>query len=180
MPVEIEAKVKVDDLRPVREALLAAGARRISKVRELNTYFACGDPDCGLRTRREVDEQGNVRGRVTFKGPRQQAAYKQREEIEYDASDTDAAGRILERLGHAVALRFEKDRETFELDDCEVVLDELPRLGTFVEVEGPSEASVRGVLGRLNLGGAETLTAGYASMISDLLSGTGETELRFD
>ena len=175
MPDEIEAKLKVDNHDAVRAALVAAGATRVSKVREVNTYYACSDPDVGLRTRLETDEAGNARGRVTFKGPRKASKYKSREEIEFDAGDTDAAGRLLERLGHCVALRFEKDRETFTLGDCEIVLDTLPHLGHFVEVEGPSEQSVSDVLAQLGLAERETLQQGYASM----LAATGETDIRF-
>ena len=175
MPDEIEAKLKVENHDAVREALLAAGATRVSKVREVNTYYACEDPDVGLRTRLETDEAGQTRGRVTYKGPRKASKYKSREEIEFDAGDTEAAGHLLERLGHCVALRFEKDRETFTLGDCEIVLDTLPRLGHFIEVEGPSEASVADVLAQLGLADCDTIQQGYASM----LAATGETDVRF-
>ena len=175
MPDEIEAKVRVDDLAAVRSRLLAAGAARVGRVREVNTYYALPDADCGLRTRLETDERGQTRGRVTFKGPRQAGPYKRREEIEFDASDTAAAGLLLERLGHAPSLLFEKRRETFTLDGCEVVLDELPELGTFVEVEGPDDAAVAAVLKRLELDGHKPLHDGYASMIA----ATGKRELRF-
>ena len=166
MALEIEAKVRVDALAPVRDALLAAGARRVGKVRETNTYLAVIDLDAALRVRREVDEDGRVRSRVTYKGPRRAGAYKTREEIEYDVSDAAAAIDAFARVGHAATLVFEKDRETFTLGDCEVVLDDLPRLGTFVEVEGPTEAAVRDVLARIGLGDAPTLDEGYAAMLA--------------
>ena len=175
MADEIEAKVKVDSLDSVRQRLLDAGAERVGKVLEVNTYYRLADADCGLRTRLETDETGGTRGRVTFKGCRQPGPYKRREEIEFDASDTAAAGLLFERLGHGRALVFEKRRETFALAGCEVVLDELPTLGTFVEVEGETEDAVTAVLKRLGLGGHESLQQGYASMIA----ATGETELRF-
>ncbi len=179
MPLEIEAKVKVEDLRPVREALLAAGAQRVSKVREVNTYFMAADPEVALRTRQEIDEAGTMRSRVTYKGPRQPGRFKRREEIEFDVTDADAAGELLDRLGHQRAMVFEKDRETFILDDCEIVLDELPLLGTFVEVEGPTEEAIHAALTRVGLGDAPTISTGYASMIRNLLVKTGATELRF-
>lgn len=179
MPLEIEAKIKVDELWPIRDALEAAGAVRVRKVREVNTYFLVLDTDVGLRTRRETDEAGNVRCRVTYKGPKQPGRFKQREELEFDVSDADVAGEVLRRVGHPVGLIFEKNREMFRLGDCEVVLDELPELGCFVEVEGPGEESVQVILDRIGLGAAETISTGYASLVRSVLSKTGETELRF-
>jgi adenylate cyclase class 2 len=168
MSVEIEAKVRVDDLAAVRRRLEAVGAKRIKKVHEHNMYLRLNDPDCGLRVRHEVDEAGQPRDRVTFKGPRQAGPFKQREEIEFDVSDAAAAAALFDKLGHSQALAFEKDRETFEFDGCEIVLDEITRLGTFVEVEGPDNAAVQKVLDRLDLGSHEVLHNGYASMLAAL------------
>ncbi len=167
MPVEIEAKVRVDAHDPVRRALEDAGALRVKKVHEVNTYLATSDPDEGLRVRHETDEAGGVRVRVTFKGPRQAGAFKQREELEYDAADAETAIAVFERLGHGITLVFEKDRETFTLDGCEIVLDAIDGLGLFVEVEGPDENTVRTMLDRLGLGDHESLIQGYASMLAN-------------
>jgi adenylate cyclase class 2 len=164
MPDEIEAKLKVDDLAPVREKLTAAGATWVSKVRETNTYFEIVGEDAALRTRHEVDEAGKPRGRVTYKGPRRGGAFKTRQELEFDVSDASVAARLLELCGHRPVLVFEKLRETFTLDGCEVVLDELPILGTFVEVEGPDEPSIYAVVHRLGLNADDSLDQGYASM----------------
>ncbi len=56
------------------------------------------------------------------------------------------------------------------------MLDELPTIGTFVEVEGLTEAAVAAVLKRLELDGLESQQQGYASMIA----ATGRSELRFE
>ena len=176
MAIEIEAKIRVEGLKPFRDKLLELGAERVGKVRETNTYLTVDDPDVGLRVRREVDAGGHVRSRVTYKGPRQPGAFKRREEIEYDVSDADAAVQAFERIGHTGNLVFEKDRETFNLDDCEVVLDELPQLGRFVEVEGPGEAAVTQVLAKIGLSADDTLVEGYASMFA----AAGVSEARFD
>ena len=54
MPTELEAKLKVEDLAAVRQRLVAVGAERVSKVREVNTYLQMPDPDsgCACATRR--------------------------------------------------------------------------------------------------------------------------------
>ena len=151
MPVELEAKMKVNDLDAVRSRLRDAGASRVGSVVEVNAYYDTpgGDlekGDAGLRLRRERDgESGRERHRVTYKGKQGHGGQlKQREEIETDVSDADAIEAIFSKLALSRTLRFEKRRETWTLDGCEVVLDELPVLGTFVEIEGESESRVMG------------------------------------
>jgi adenylate cyclase class IV len=50
---------------------------------------------------------------------------------------------LLARLGFVETVVYEKRRETWQVGVCEVVLDELPQLGWFAEIEGPSESAVR-------------------------------------
>jgi predicted adenylyl cyclase CyaB len=177
MAVEVEAKVKVDDLDAVRRQLAEVGAVFIRSVRERNTYLATANEDEGLRVRHEVGEN-HVRTRITFKGPRQAGRMKRREEIEIDVDDAASSVKIFERLGHGVTLQFEKDRETWTLDGCEVVLDRLPLLGTFVEVEGADEAAIDAVLRRLDLHELPTIGRGYASMLYE--AGGGERIFSLD
>lgn len=102
---------------------------------------------------------------LTFKGPLQRAAFKQREEIEFSLPDAEGAVRLLEALGYAPWLTFEKRRETWSLGSCKIELDELPKLGCFIEVEGPAEADIRAVLTALGLDAAKSITRSYAAMI---------------
>ncbi|MHC5101006.1 MAG: hypothetical protein ACYSOG_04145, partial [Planctomycetota bacterium] len=55
------------------------------------------------------------------------------------------------------------------LDDCEICLDELPYLGCFVEVEGPDEDVISGVLEKLDLHNEPHISHGYAAMMSHKL-----------
>jgi adenylate cyclase class IV len=77
---------------------------------------------------------------------------------------------ILQRIGFVRVLRFEKRRETWTLEGCEVALDELPRLGRFVEIEGPSDAAVMQVRQKLALEEAPLLTSSYVAMLSHRLN----------
>ena len=173
MPVELEAKMKVEDLDATRKHLRDVGATRVGSVIEINAYFDTPDrrlkrSDEGLRVRRERDEEtGDDRCRVTFKGKQGEGDLKQREELESDVTDADAVETILAKLGLVRTLRFEKRRETWTLNSCEIVLDELPVLGTFVEIEGDDEAAVMRARDRLGLGDAPLLTEGYATMLGE-------------
>jgi adenylate cyclase class 2 len=181
MPDEIEAKMKVDDLDAVRERLRGLKARRVGTELETNTFFDTPDSSLvragkGLRIREARGlETGRVRHVVTFKGPQQKGDLKNREEIEFSVDDGPAAVALLKAVGFEPILSFEKRRETWELDDCEIVLDELPILGTFIEVEGPGEAAVLRVREKLGLAGFPMITAGYATMLARHLRGSGGT-----
>ena len=84
-------------------------------------------------------------------------------------SDAEVMEQILLRIGFVRVLRFEKRRETWTLEGCEVALDELPRLGRFVEIEGPSDAAVMQVRQKLGLEEAPLLTSSYVGMLSHRL-----------
>ena len=187
MPVEIEIKLKVDHLAPVRDRLRALGATHVGEVMETNTFFDTPDrallaSDCGLRLRHTRD--GATKREkliVTYKGPRGEGQVKKREEIEVGVDRADAAELMLERLGYVRQLSFEKRRETWRLEKAIVELDSLPELGSFVEIECPSEAEVMRIRETLGLANVEPVSPTYADLVSQHLSDRGhrETILRF-
>ncbi len=183
MALEIEAKVKVDDHAAVRARLESSGARRLGEVLELNTFFDTVDHrllgrDEGLRVRRARDAAtGAEYCVVTFKGPaRAGSELKTREELEFFVTDGGAAEQVLHRLGYARDLCFEKRRESWELDGCHVELDELPRLGRFVEIEGRDPAAVLRVRAALGLAGRPLIKVTYVAMVAALLRESGQAD----
>jgi predicted adenylyl cyclase CyaB len=187
MPVEIEIKLKVEHLAPVRDRLRALGAQHVGEVMETNTFFDTSDrallaSDCGLRLRHSRDGATKQEKLiVTYKGPRGEGQVKKREEIEVSVDRADAAEQMMERLGYVRQLSFEKRRETWRLDQCTVELDSLPELGSFVEIECPSEADVMRIREKLGLANVEPVAPTYADMVSHHLSDRGhrETTLKF-
>ena len=187
MPVEIEIKLKVEHLAPVRDRLRQLGAQHVGEVMETNTFFDTPDrallaSDCGLRLRHT--RNGATRQEkyvLTYKGPRGEGQVKKREEIEVGVDRADAAEQMMERLGYVRRLCFEKRRETWRLDECTVELDSLPELGSFVEIECPSEADVMRLREKLGLANVEPVTPTYADIVSHHLSDRGnrETTLTF-
>jgi adenylate cyclase class 2 len=186
MSNEIEAKMKVDDLSAIRRRLEAAGARRLRKELEVNAFFDAEDrrlqnADRGLRIRTARDESGKTRCVVTMKGSLQAGQFKTREEIEFTASDAAAVQKIFEHLGYRPTLSFEKRRESWMLDECEVELDEMPYLGTFVEIEGKTEEKIGQVRRKLELEGLPLISTGYIALLSRYLQEhkIGERQIRF-
>ena len=152
---------------------MASRWRRIASTTILPASWGAADQGLRLRTNASAEEPTSVNHVVTFKGPRQAGIYKTREELEFAVSDVDAAASLFTRLGFPQSLSFEKRRESWRLGGCKVELDTLPAdLGTFVEVEGENEASVRAVLQQLHLAEAQPLSEGYASMIMTYLKKT--------
>ena len=71
-------------------------------------------------------------------------------------------------------LSFEKRRETLELDGCKVELDELPHLGSFVEIEGPDEEAVLRVREKLGLADRPIVKTSYIALLMGYLQERGQ------
>jgi len=180
MNKEIEAKVRVASLDHVAGRLTAVGARYVASHDQHDVFFADREmkliaAGCGLRIRRQKDDNGE-RALLTFKGPREKSRYKVRPEAEVAVTDADTMRTILDALGYRPFVEVVKRRQLWRLDDCEVCLDDVAALGSFVEVEGPNEQAVAAVLEKLGLADLEPITRGYASMVRQELIRTGKAK----
>jgi adenylate cyclase, class 2 len=172
MAVELEIKLKVDDHAAVVERLREAGARHVSDVLEINRFFDA--PDGGLRTadrglrirtnRNLASDQ--VQHVLTYKGPRQPGPMKRREEIEFAVNEVDAAAAFLSAMGYQKVRSFEKRRSTWTLGECEVVLDVVPYLGAFVEIEGASIGEIERIQRDLGLSDAVCIKESYIALLT--------------
>jgi len=171
MPLEVEAKVKVDSHDAVRERLRTLGARWVSRVLESNHIFDTADRTLlaggrGLRVRAYPQGEGEVPpAAMTYKGPVRDSRLKVREEIQTAVDDAGAAIALLKSLGFVEAVRFEKRRETWHLGDCTIELDELPHLGCYVEIEGPDEPTIEDLLRRLGLDALARIRESYVALL---------------
>jgi adenylate cyclase class 2 len=171
MTLEIEAKLKVESLEAVRERLRAAGAVFVRDVTERNLQYDSADGrlrqgDSVLRVRAlEVHRGAALPATLTYKGPRRPGRVKRRTEIELAVPDADAATHLLEALGYVRLCLLEKRRETWQLHDCHVELDELPYLGSFVEIEGPDESSIARAQEALGLSDRPHIPEGYIALL---------------
>lgn len=187
MAVEIEAKMKVESLQVVRSRLQELGASRMAAFEELNIFFDAADRALlaagnGLRVRvKRNADTGKEKYIMTFKGPLQKGDLKSREEVEMEVQGAEEATKMLACLGFQKTLSFEKRRESWKMDGCEIELDELPHLGTYVEIEGPDDAAVMAVRQKLNLGDRALIKTGYIALLSDYLQkrGISSREIRF-
>ena len=185
MPEEIEAKVRIDDPEAFRRRMARLGRSVGEAVFEVNRLF--DDPQASLRGRgsalrvREefrLPDRARLRTILTFKGPRTRSRMKRRPEVELRVEAAEPLVEILEALGLEEAFRYEKRRTPFSGGACEVVLDEVPYLGWFAEVEGPTEEAVLAELADLGFGDAALVRAGYVRLLREHLESLGRDPRR--
>jgi adenylate cyclase, class 2 len=109
----------------------------------------------------------------------QKSGIKQQIEHETEVTDFAAAAQIFTALGFAPALVYEKRRRTWQLDDVEVMVDQLP-FGLYMEIEGPAEAIMHAEK-FLNLENAQVVHETYPQLTAKLGKPNGTViEARFD
>lgn len=170
---EVEAKFPVRDLPALAVRLETLGARITApRVHEINLRFDL--PDGSLaRERRVLRLRQDANAVMTFKGPSKAGeSVSVRQEIEFTVSDFAAARRLLEALGYAVVVTYEKYRTTFALSNLLVVLDEMP-IGGFVEIEGPDADAIRLTADALGLDWEARSSASYLALFAQLCSARG-------
>jgi len=149
--MEIEAKIKLKSPSRLRALLRSADAENKSEA-TLEKNWLYDYPDRTLaRAGKLLRLRQDSRVLLTFKGPRQESEYKKREEVEFKFPELLQTRSLLESIGFIKWFYYEKYRETWKLGNCEVVLDELPDLGLYVEVEGPTNEEIETIIKRLKL-----------------------------
>lgn len=167
---EIEAKMRLTDRAAMQRLLEERGAAPIARLTETNTFFDTAEgrlksSDQGLRVRVEQDPDNGRRAIITHKGPRAHGRLKSRSETEVVVDDPHKAAELLDALGFRPGLSFEKRRTRWKLDGCTVELDELPYLGHFIEIEGPSDEAVLAVREALGLADTPLIKSSYIAML---------------
>ena len=200
MPEEIEAKIRIGDPEAFRRRMAARARSAGETVFEVNRLFddaaaSLRGRGSALRVREEFRLPDRVRLRtiLTFKGPPAAGPMKRRPEFELQVEAAEPLVAILEALGLSEAFRYEKRRTPFPPERvltsdirartghggaCEVVLDEVPHLGWFVEVEGPDEEAVLAELADLGFADAPLIRASYIRLLREHLKLLGRDPTR--
>lgn len=150
MAIEIEKKFRltIEQREALPSRLREIGASLRGEEFEENTLYRGAALEVGSRVLR-LRRVGN-RAILTFKQRLPGAnGIKHQREDETEIQDAEAMHSILEALGFAPVLVYEKRRETWLLANVEIVLDELP-FGLFMEIEG-EESEINNVESRLGM-----------------------------
>ncbi len=161
--VEIEVKFYLENAERVRATLMSAGARSNGRIFESNICFddaldSLKAQQSLLRLRKDkkitlTHKSKPVAGETEFKVLR---------ELEVEINDFDMMLNILETLGYHRTLVYEKYRETLEIGQTKLCIDNMP-FGDFIEIEG-SKTDIRKLAQDLGMIWDRRITDNYRSM----------------
>jgi predicted adenylyl cyclase CyaB len=178
MSHEIEAKYRVETFDAVGHAIAAAGGTFLGRVVQTDRFFdhpdhSLRDSDQGLRLRQfELLEQADgqpvdLRPLLTYKGPRSNTdTAKRRREVQTHLDCPAVITEVLAVCGVTAKLVLQKRRASYRVADVLVELDELPRIGRFVEIEADSDRQVTDWADRLGLGD-QPITESYFALLAE-------------
>lgn len=173
MNTEIEAKFANVDHTQMRSKLTQIGAH-------------CTQPERLMRRVVYHNDAMSKRGaflRIRDEGHRVTMTYKQfdedslagAKEYEIQVSDFETAVSLVDATGLIHDTYQESRRETWKLGDVEIALDEWPWINAYMEIEGPSEDKVRGVVRQLGLQWEKAIFGGVANIYLSQYPHIGKT-----
>jgi|GEM_PF-973387 len=163
LPVENEVKYQIEDPKMLRDILRARGFKKKRAEKEIDYSFDTVrndflNHDTLLRLRTH-----GTKALLTYKGPAEKSRFKKRMEINIPIDNFKQTRDFLARVGLKGILLKEKVRETFIRKKDEVLLDKLPFLGYYLEIEGSDRHIVR-VSKQLKFNVAEAITDTYSDL----------------
>jgi adenylate cyclase class 2 len=134
--LEIELKVQVDTLGPIREQLNKRNAQFSGRIHEHDIYYNAPHRDFGTTDEAMRVRYTNEHAVITYKGAkRAKYGLKAREELNTAVESGEVFEQILVRLGFVKTAEVNKWRENYRLGTAAISLDSVDELGTFVEIE---------------------------------------------
>ena len=155
MITEIEVKFVKVEHDTIRQKLIKLGATCVSPMRLMRRVI--------IETPELIRKNGYVR--VRDEGDKTTITYKQfdelsvdgAKEIEVTVSDFQKTIDLFHELGLSYKSYQESKRETWSLNDTEIVLDVWPWLNEYIEIEGVNEKALRDTASMLGLNWDEAI-----------------------
>jgi predicted adenylyl cyclase CyaB len=169
MPNETEIKVRLASDEQVSSVLALCRTlyRGGSETLQRDEYYdtvgeKLKEQDLTLRLR---SADGTLK--VALKSPRifLSETIHQRIELEFSTDDETQLRQQLKRQNLSATAVIEKRRWTFKSDKAEIVIDKLPFIGAFVEVEGVDLASIEAILESLHLSSVHAVRQNYSELL---------------
>lgn len=164
---ELEVKFYISKRKELEMKLGRLGQVIAPRVLEVNLRF--DTPDRSLTAAGKVLRlRRDTKSRVTYKGEgKLEGGANLRQELEFTVSDFNTTRAVFEALGYQIYTIYEKYRTTYEMDNVEVVVDELPT-GDFLEIEGPDSESIKLAAQQLGLNWDAGIMASYTVLFERL------------
>lgn len=133
----VELKARYED--PAKARALLAGSEHVGTYRQTDTYFSVGERRLKLR-----EVAGRATGQLVYYERPDKPGVRESEVLLYEAVDPAVLKEMLTRtLGVRVVVR--KAREIYRQEGVQVHVDEVERLGRFLEFELAVEDSAEAV-----------------------------------
>lgn len=187
MNTEIEVKFININLDEMRDKLKKVGAELEQSMRPMRRVLIEQPEHKAEQSFIRIRDQGD-KTTLCFKrrtGDRQ--AIDDTTEIEVEVSDFDTTVELFREAGWSPITYQENRRETWNLGDVEVVIDEWPWIPTQIEIEGPTEQAVRDaaeklgfVWGEARLGRIDDIYQEYYTFAPGFRGAIDLAVMRFD
>jgi adenylate cyclase class 2 len=134
--LEIELKVRISSLDPVRKQLRRLNARSCGRIHEHDVYYNAPHRDFSVTDEAVRVRYTNDHAVVTYKGAKiKSSGLKAREELNTAVESGEIFEQMLDRLGFKKTAEINKWRENYKLGNMAISLDSVDELGTFAEIE---------------------------------------------
>lgn len=143
---EIEIKIKVNDLRPLKKKLMELGCVLSEPIIQKDIIFNKKDEDAQKRNILRIRNSGEV---ILFTLKRNVTDELDCIEKEIKIDSSQVMEEIVNLLGFSEDVRVNKIRVKTKYRDYEICLDEVEGLGTFIELEKFSEEEAQKVRGQM-------------------------------
>ncbi len=166
----VELKARLRSLDSARKIAKSLATGQLPDQHQVDTYFRCHQGRLKLR---EID--GGPAQLISYQRPDTTAAKPSR----YYLIDVPDPAAMLQGLGEALGIlvRVKKHREIYFYENVRIHLDQVERLGTFLEFEAvlereeqieQGEAVVAWLQEQFAIQGEDLLTSSYSDMLSDV------------
>ncbi len=163
MQTEIEVKFVDVDIDDVRDRLQKAGAICEQPMRNMRRAVIEEPHHAAENMFIRIRDEGNKTTLCLKKKTKslEESTIDSTYEIETTVGDFDTTVELFRVAGWNYITYQESRRETWKLDDVEVVIDEWPWINPYIEIEGKTEDAVRAVAAKL---GYDWQTAMFGSV----------------
>jgi predicted adenylyl cyclase CyaB len=165
--LEIEVKIRTDELQAVRNKLEGMGAQVLQeRHREDNTLYDYRSRELTKKKQALRLRRRGGRTVLTFKGaPQPSRRFKVREEFETEVRDEKQARRIFKALGLIPVFEYAKHRTVLRLGRVRLCLDETA-IGNFLEIEGERNR-ITALLRSLGIPSRAMIKRDYVEMLQE-------------
>lgn len=173
---EIELKFKVDSFDSIIDKLIGNGSKISDELNQSDTIYVSDLSDTESKEGSLWLRVRKVNDTIEMNLKKQSKEKMESEEIEFEVSDYDLANKFLLTLGYKPWVQVNKKRKYSKYEDVNICMDEVERLGCFIELELlipedndiDYESELLGVAKTLGINPENRINSHYDTMISEL------------